>query len=58
MNKIRVYLDNCCRFDYTKWQEKLFENMSIEEIIEKGRQFAVDFRKIKGNIKNSTGHKK
>ncbi|MDR1523807.1 MAG: hypothetical protein LBS79_00930 [Tannerella sp.] len=30
-------------FDYTKWQEHLFEGMSIEEISEK----AADFRKIK-----------
>ncbi|MEZ4525175.1 MAG: hypothetical protein R2941_04570 [Desulfobacterales bacterium] len=38
------------RFDYTKWRENLFENMSVEELIEKGRKFAVDFRKIKGNL--------
>jgi hypothetical protein len=30
-------------FDYTKWQEHLFEGMSIEEISEK----AAGFRKIK-----------
>jgi len=35
------------RSDYTKWREHLFENMTVEEIIEKGRKFAVDFRKIK-----------
>jgi len=46
-----IALMNRDHFDYTKWQAKLFENMSIEEIIEKGQQFAVDFRKIKGNIK-------
>ena len=38
------------RFDYTKWREGLFEDMSVEQIIEQGRRFAVDFRKIKGNI--------
>jgi len=45
-----IALINRDRFDYTKWREKLFENMSVEEIIEKGREFAVDFRKIQGNI--------
>jgi hypothetical protein len=45
-----IALINRDRFDYTKWREKLFENMSVEEIIEKGREFAVDFRKIKGNV--------
>jgi len=43
-------LINRDRFDYTKWRENLFKNMSVEEIIEKGREFAVDFRKIKGNV--------
>jgi len=38
------------RFDYTKWREKLSENMSVEELIEKERKFAVDFRKIKGDV--------
>lgn len=45
-----IALINRERFDYTKWRETLFENMSVEEIIEKGRAFAVDFRKIKGNF--------
>ncbi len=45
-----IALINRDRFDYTKWREKLFENMSVEEIIEKGREFAVDFRKIRGNV--------
>jgi len=26
-------------FDYTKWQENLFENMSIEEISEKAAEY-------------------
>jgi len=26
-------------FDYTKWQEELFEDMSIEEISEKAAEF-------------------
>ena len=30
-------------FDYTKWQEKLFENMTIEEISKK----ATEYRKAK-----------
>jgi hypothetical protein len=33
-------------FDYTKWQEHLFENMSIEEISEK----AAVFRKSRQNL--------
>jgi len=45
-----IALINRDRFDYTKWREKLFEGMSVEEIIEKGRKFAVDFRKLKGKI--------
>ena len=38
------------RFDYTKWRENLFKDLSIDEIIEEGKKFAVDFRKIKGSI--------
>lgn len=45
-----ISLINRERFDYTKWRSGLFENMSVDEIIEQGRRFAVDFRKIKGNI--------
>jgi hypothetical protein len=30
-------------FDYTKWQEHLFENMSVEELSKK----AVEYRKTK-----------
>ena len=33
-------------FDYTKWQENLFENMSIEEINQK----AADYRKNKSEL--------
>jgi len=32
-------------FDYTKWQENLFENMSIEEISKK----AAEYRKANGD---------
>ena len=38
------------KFDYTKWRQNLFEDMTIEEIIKEGKKFAVDFRKIKGVI--------
>ncbi len=38
------------RFDYTKWRQNLFEDMTIEEIIKEGKKFAVDFRKIQGTI--------
>lgn len=38
------------KFDYTQWRDNLFADLSVEEIFEKGRKFAVDFRKIKGNI--------
>lgn len=36
-------------FDYTKWQENLFEEMSIEEISEK----AADFRKNSEYVEKS-----
>lgn len=45
-----VALINRDRFDYTKWRQNLFENMTIKEIIQKGREFAIDFRKIQGKI--------
>lgn len=45
-----IALINRDRFDYTKWRENLFENMTVDEIIENGRKFAVDFRKIKGSV--------
>ena len=38
------------KFDYTKWRQNLFEDMTIEEIIKEGKKFAVDFRKIQGVI--------
>ena len=38
-------------FDYTKWQENLFENMSIEEISQK----AADHRKNSQNLLNIEG---
>jgi hypothetical protein len=45
-----IALINRERFDYTQWRKRLFENMSVEEIIENGRRFAIDFRKLKGAI--------
>lgn len=36
------------KFDYTKWRQNLFEDMTIEEIIKESKKFAVDFRKIQG----------
>lgn len=45
-----ITLINRERFDYTKWREGLFEDLTVEEIIEQGRKFSMDFRKIKGNI--------
>jgi len=43
LKKTELYLDNCCfnrpyddqqkePFDYTKWQENLFKDMTIDEI--------------------------
>ncbi len=45
-----IALINRDRFDYTKWRQPLFENMTPEEIIAEGRKYAIDFRKIKGTI--------
>ena len=45
-----IALINHDRVDYTKWRENLYQNMSVNEIIEKGRRFAIDFRKIRGKI--------
>ena len=38
------------KFDYTEWRKTLFEDMTIEDIIKDAKKFAIDFRKIKGNI--------
>lgn len=38
------------KFDYTEWRQTLFEDMTIEDIIKDAKKFAIDFRKIKGNI--------
>ncbi|MBK8399439.1 MAG: hypothetical protein IPL26_29885 [Leptospiraceae bacterium] len=38
------------KFDYTEWRQNLFEDMTIEDIIKDAKKFAIDFRKIKGNI--------
>ena len=32
-------------FDYTKWQENLFENMSIEELSRKASEYRAKYRK-------------
>lgn len=45
-----ISLINAEQSDYTKWRQSLFEDMTIEEIYSKGREFAIDFRKIKGSI--------
>jgi hypothetical protein len=34
-------------FDYTKWRQSLFEDMTVEEIHKKAVDFAGKFRKIK-----------
>jgi len=41
-----IALINRDRFDYTTWRRNLFEDMTIEDIIKQGHEFAVDFRKI------------
>ena len=38
------------KFDYTEWRQTLFEYITIEDIIKDAKKFAIDFRKIKGNI--------
>lgn len=38
------------RFDYTKWRQTFFEDMTIDEIIQDAKKFAVDFRKIRGTV--------
>jgi hypothetical protein len=38
-------------FDYTRWQENLFEELSLEEISQK----AADFRKVKENTNDTAG---
>lgn len=45
-----IAIINRRRFDYTEWRKSLFEGMSIKEIIQEGRKFAVNFRKIKGDL--------
>ncbi|MCP5498368.1 MAG: hypothetical protein H7A25_00560 [Leptospiraceae bacterium] len=45
-----ISLINKEKFDYTEWRQDLFEDMSIQEIINEGRKFAVDFRKIQGEL--------
>ncbi|HOP31594.1 MAG TPA: hypothetical protein P5120_19330 [Spirochaetota bacterium] len=45
-----IALINREKFDYTEWRKNLFQDMTAEEIIREGRKFAVDFRKIKGEI--------
>jgi hypothetical protein len=43
-----ISLINAEQSDYTKWRQNLFEEMTIEEIFAQGREFAINFRKIKG----------
>jgi len=45
-----IALINRERFDYTQWRQKLFKDMSVDEIIEHGKNFAIDFRKIQGTL--------
>jgi len=45
-----ISLINAEQSDYTKWRQNLFEDMSLEEIYEKGREFAIDLRKIRGQV--------
>lgn len=58
MANIKLYLDNCCfnrpyddqnqlriEIDYTKWQENLYEDMTIEELSQK----AMEYRRSKLN---------
>ena len=32
-------INQCLQFDYTKWQENLFEDMSIKEISQKASEY-------------------
>jgi hypothetical protein len=45
-----ITLINRDRFDYTKWRHDLLEDKSIEEIITEARAYAIDFRKIEGQV--------
>lgn len=45
-----ISLINRDKFDYTEWSQNLFEDMSLEEILNDAKKFAIDFRKIKGTI--------
>ena len=44
-----ISLVNAEQFDYTEWRKDLFDDMSIEEIINQGRKYAIDLRKLKGD---------
>ncbi len=46
-----ISLINRDRFDYTEWSQNLFEEIGLEEILEDAKKFAIDFRKIKGDLK-------
>jgi len=49
MDKLKVYLDNCCFyitnikqecFDYTEWQsDNLFEDMTLDELVNDAAEF-------------------
>ena len=45
-----ISIINRDKFDYTEWRQTLFEDMTIDEIIQDAKKFAVDFRKIQGKI--------
>ncbi len=44
-----ISLVNAEQFDYTEWRKDLFEDMSLQEIIDQGRKYAIDLRKLKGD---------
>jgi hypothetical protein len=41
-----IGLINRERFDYTKWRQPLFEDMTIDEIIAEGQKYAVKLRNM------------
>ena len=42
---MKIYLENCCYnpFDYTKWREDLFDNMSLQELAQKANEYCESF---------------
>jgi len=45
-----ISIVNAEQFDYTKWRQNLFQDMTLEEIFQQGRKYAIDLRKLKGNV--------